>query len=700
MPESKKQRKSSPTLQSSKTDDRTINRISVRSMEENTGKEARLEEERNNRKTEKENKNGGKLCKESRKVLVADTCVPDLNESLVSKGFTVKEQVSEIQAAGSKDDDTSVLVVPETLAIDMDDTVAPEHVSDKADDVDGKFRPELTDITEDCEDSTLSESNNKYDDSNENKVGKKGDSRKEKLKDIPPSFRGILNSSGSESSDEKQKHSEELDLDSYSLAKDSDDDDTFFDSLPNSQTFSRSKMAGTSINDPSLDTSRKVRNTCKNMKEVNALFETPESKGCLKETSSKGNQNDVTKKPLFRKGKKDNLKDEVQSELILRRSPRKHKQTTTKDNIMKTPTKARTKLNNEKIRTSPKFSRHKISESEVTGDDVTEADLTIAPDHVDDSTTEHTPETETVDCYNVMSVQDGNIDPTRKFQVKVKGIKRPKRNLPQTDVLESERKTSEAVNIHNETLKSPSILDLDGRSKIGAFSGVISINSSGSGSNENDVKNSDIESPLIIKANKYSEQIDDDLEIVDWNSAKGLKKSGSGNSQSSLSLSTKRNRLRSSQQSEKFKKPDNVHKSGKSKQKNVHQTTLTQGFFSPKKNMVDKDGDVEGSCDNTIEDKNMQTPDFKLPRKSRFGRQRANKSDYATTQRETTEVPVSAGILVEVKEQSGNVCEGKLNGSLDPFAELSEWCKDPETLPSLDTGKDILNIMFIASTIY
>ncbi|XP_045182574.2 uncharacterized protein LOC123541222 [Mercenaria mercenaria] len=650
-PDHKKPRKLSPLTETVKTANKHKAQSSDSSDTQN--KETKLSETANNKTVEKGR--NGKRKKDSHKILVSDTCVPDLNESLVSKGFDTggPNGRKESDLVSRKQFDTSVLVVPETLAVDMDDTFVPEDSSGKTFGKAGeKFEPELTDISEGCEESnTLCASNDEtkvetdFADQHLKKslIETKAKTKRHKSVEIPESFRSILESSESDSEKGKKSDSCDLDLDCDSLVKDSDEE-TFFDSLPSSQTFVKSKPKGKLGND---NTDRNTRNTCKNMEEVNALFETPARKDSTNENSEKAPNDTGTRKPLFKKGKKENLQKEVQNEVILRRSPRKHKPVKTY-RPPQTPTKVRTKL--DQGSSSPKGKREsQIRNNEGFVSDDSDNDLTIAPEHSVDHQTEC--ESETIDCYNVMPVKDGNLVPSRKFQVKVKGMKKSNNSKALNEPLDCERRTVQIVNV-NETLKSPSILGQDLKSNSAVGSEVIAINSSSSRSSGNgDNNNSNAESPLMFKTDRNKEHIDDDLEIVDWKSTKSRKKKS--DSQNSLSLSSKRTSLRSSQHGDQFKKPgkDVISITRKSSPKGLQQTTLTQKFFSPKKMSKKKNTEV--------------------------GEQ---------SKIETMKLDKECSVLRELKDQNGNSgVGGRLNGSLDPSAELSEWCKDPETLPSLDT---------------
>lgn len=653
-PDSKKPRKTSSTSQSD-----SKAKIGDISIERN--RETEYNKPATSRKMGRASK--GREVKQNKKVLVSDTCVTGLNDSLVSNGFNVKNspQDSEVQTKCSSHD-TSILVVPETLAIDMDETVTPSHVdAETCFETDGKFRPKLTDITEGCEDSLQSNSHDSHRNIKKKKDENKENVKKEKNQNIPESFRSILNSSDSNTSEGEDGHCKDLDLNCDSLAKDSDDD-SFFESLPNSQTFVKSKSASIRMNHDALDFMTGNRNTCKNMQEVNALFETPESKGKQNELTDKINQNVIVRKPLSRKSKKDNLKNEEKIQTVLRRSPRKHKPIKDLNNPVRTPTTASTKVKTENMKVSP-----------ILGKGSAEVNLTVTPDQFDDNSVQHTldnkilDEMDTIDCYNIMPVTNGNIDSNKKFQVKVKGKKKLSNCVAETGVQDSGKKTADTVNILHETLKSPSILG-----------NVIDVNSSSSGSTgskKDEDRCGDIESPLIIKGDKYKEYIDEDLEILDWNSVKGQKKS---NAQNSLSLSTKRDSCRSSQQSGNFKRPGAV-KSGKNAPRSVHQTTLTQGFFSPKKKKerdeIVKETDVTFDKTQDFVENFKHSPEFKSSMKTVSGQENQSIEGQARQK-----------VLEEKKNRSEDInVGGRLNGSLDPSAELSEYCRDLETLPSLDT---------------
>ncbi|XP_060600458.1 DNA endonuclease RBBP8-like [Ruditapes philippinarum] len=656
-PDLKKQRHSSPLAKTAQNSDDIAQKKESYAERANQGPDPDNKVINKTRKIKKNSSEG--------KVLVADTCVPDLNESVVSKGFGI-----DTANAGEGEDNlyrklfntSNVVVVPETVAFDMDDTIMPEDTCklDMGKDR-KKFQPELLDVSEHFEESDTVdegvvvsdiENDRTYKFSMKNKAEKKDKSKVNKQIEIPLSFRSILESSDSESSDIKERESPNVDIDcGESLVKDSDDneEDTFFDSLPNSQKFLKAKSKSV---ESLTEADKSIRNVCRNIKEVDALFETPDSnKG-----SEKGNRDSGTRKPLFRKGKKECLKKEEQSEVILRRSPRKHKPVIA-TRSRRTPTKVRTKLVNVKPSDDPNGDNGSGSCKErslhAEGNEEDDMDETVARDGIIHNVTdeEMDNENETIDCYNVMPVKDGNVIPSKKFQVKVKGIKKLNNSSSDNNVKDHEIKTTQIINIHDQTLKSPSLLGQGGKMCSVDKLDVITVgSSSGKSSSES------VESPLIFKVERYKEHIDNDLEIVDWKSAKSQRKKSSGDSQSSLSLSTKRTSLRSSQTGCDFKKPSKDSMIRNRKHSLKGQTTLTQGFFSPKKN---------NACNKRMDEDGQNS--------------KLKKSVNETEIRVFRELKDENGI------STGNAGNNRLNGSLDPSAELSEWCRDPETLPSLDT---------------
>ncbi|KAH3709342.1 hypothetical protein DPMN_068804, partial [Dreissena polymorpha] len=512
-----------------------------------------------------------------------------------------------------------------------------------------------------------------------------------------------------------------------------------------SQTFGKKKR--------NPQTPKIVGNSCKNMHEVEALFETP-PKGDKRLTNEAGDvsmtrySNRISNKCLISLNETE--------EVILRRSPRKHKSSLVRDkDLSKAGSKAIS------------FEDAKVDIGQDMLGDIDDHDVTLAPEGhdktvaINDENTNTCFDNQSVDFYNIVPVQNGVLNSSKTFQVKAR---RPKhcRSLDKNDMTgvcddDKQMKSSEKNNaisdkkMHeinqycNVTLKSPSLLQTSKLVRTNIPSNdnagvVLSVEDPlRSPSVQSNESISESESPLLIKNTKKKHaKLHENLpNIGTMEGEKGSKIKESKTAKVNLRSSQSYEDLDQGQQKKKAGSRSKINtltvESGESshvqKLKNLHQTTLTQAFFSPKKTrkLIDDDKNLQLALKLSLAESSHKEPitivddveseirenigkavsPFKKPGPRKEGMSRKKKhaltSDQHADQGNSKILAQNAEnrrhVLQEIKGEGhernnmglGNdvnvqrCCRENLNGSLDPEAELSELCKGPETFPSLDT---------------
>lgn len=577
---------------------------------------------------------------ENLKVLVPDTCAADMNETLkpvhlsldnrnikvyecglefaAEKGKTssvCRDSVGHIEKEKSIHND-SILVVPETLGIEMGETA--DYV-DSEDEL--TLKPKLGTIAEESQTESQQRGSNGL---------------SEKLPGLTESigskdFGGVNKCVENIDDPEKQKClskeetlvNDDQDSSCDSIVKSSDDEG-------DSCSWGSQKFTSRKVSRSGLD--RFPQNFCRNMKEVNELFETPKSKTGTAENSTNVSMHDVDNSLEDEHHSRVNtaltqkLKNSDREEVILRRSPRKHKSSLETKNTG-SPSKMKQQL-----------------------------------------------------CRSKRSV--------------IKDADRKTASVKEADNYGLD--TDNRQHLLNETMKSPSILN--DRNDIPKGCDVISINSSAVSSSSKTVTDtcqSDVDSPLLTKTTRRVGS-ESDVQLIEdrWMRAGRRRISLSAQGKSLSASRLPRDKI--------VNKTDTYKDKAKKKKPGLlQQTTLTQGFFSPKKNSPGKkrsplksspakktpsDDASEANCSTNeasgeghIEDHVFRKPLFRRPSKlSRSEVKQVPSIDLTGSSYD------DAGVLREIDNQMDSQEGRQLNQSVDPAAELSEWCNDPPTLPSLD----------------
>jgi len=247
---------------------------------------------------------------------------------------------------------------------------------------------------------------------------------------------------------------------------------------------------------------------------------------------------------------------------------------------------------------------------------------------------------------------------------------------------------------------------------------------------------SDNESPLLLKTSRRDKVKSSSKSQVSGNSRVKPEQACADSKEESNSMK-KSNKVGSKYS---FTKPDkkgssatleiNEDKNQSGKNKNLHQTTLTQGFFSPKKNKKTA-GDIDEENlrlamqlsldENTAMDQDNDVKivsPFKKPQPKKDGMTRKKHKDKTDKSKILKEIQNNIDLTLDQHEdlhedelppldthfhkdpREATVTHKGPNGSLDPAAELSEWCREPEeTLPSLEIGllHDLLTLFCMFS---
>ncbi|WAR17412.1 CTIP-like protein [Mya arenaria] len=576
----------------------------------------------------------GNSGKETKKhILVQDTCNSVDNDSAEKLKGNVKSQKSNRKKIKDKLIDETIMCIPETLAVEYDDDfdVEEEEIVDEMDKFGRqKFHPEMSNIAEaSVEDSQIDDQNKiKADDQIQDKVDGKAylgsqsrfrdnddsnssvgsnSSHAGKSKGKKNGTRGRRKSKDDISSDTlSQNTGKVFDLKSMLMSPDECNDKTDRDCskktsddeidihITSSQKFGGNRNKGIKSRNEEKKDSRlfgSVSNVCRSMKEVDALFETPDKGDMTIIEESDTEQN--------RRAKSKNLGNVLEDDVVLRRSPRKHKSSLSVERA--SPRKSKQVL---------KFCGNVSSQAETVGGyTVDENDLTIAPEPSEqsDAVNETTgrdmtsnSQSQSVDFYNIVPVTNGILNNSKKFQVRACRKKSKKTGLGGTKKIDLE-----------ETFKSPSIISTvpsfkqRGKDALAKETDVILVGSPSVSSVE-----SDCDSPLLLRTNRAASP-SPSVEIVDtnngcdetpprWKSGRKTTRSGSQSSISSRSdEGAKVTRGQNRGQKKRLNGNSSVsfeqlnEKDKNEKSKNFLQTTLTQGFFSPKKKKSQKDIDDE-----------------------------------------------------------------------------------------------------------
>ena len=822
-----------------------------------------------------------KSSSDSDKVLVANTLQPDLDSTLVSQGFanefsanaetrTDRKRVKKDKKRAKKqvEFDLTVLCVPETMAVDVDDmheALTEDDINEVEDEIhklstinengeDIKDAIENVGDEADMERKTDYTSAKKVNDPNRDKKIRGAnveDTNDSEIADFslrsalqsPHAAIEIIGSSSSRHSskgnsdrnldsggnesqvDAKNVKKEDHQSDNDSLDFGESSDDEVVDEGSMSQKFGKSKFNVTkSGSRGKLETkgvnSELGRHVFKGgnsdrmtLKEVNAMFETPDKSGKEASYSRPELESPVKKRPLFK------AKSVAEHDKILRRSPRKHKSYLAK-NVQKSSRQCNESLDkcetvNKNIgnigtgsiqkmnladdnETGSQYESYlkdgsvvEVGETERIDNDqhtLDDPDVTIAPDLTETNETCQS-QRMFLDVYNVIPVNNGVLNNSRRFQVKADRRKGMKDHIDDDKAavdcdnsnisdgnkqgMRNKSKLSSGKTLKgkstNETMRSPSVLSRG--SKMFETSGgkndrsgrkeTITVSSASAGSaSRKSSPTSDIDSPLILKRevtssgtgtrrkdNRVIEKNSDDnlgspAGIRATNTRRSNKTDRYTPSTGESQWSTTSRSLRSSQETKDPSKPSGSKWSrfrvkGQcskkfSSTKPLHQTTLTQAFFSPKKDsqrsIVELDetiDDEDDICDND------EGSDAELELALRLSLQEAEITDGKSKGPVTDSIinddddieitvpfkkplkaPLRESALRRKKKLSENKVTSKghevesedgaldkscvtnlgLNGSLDPAAELSEWCKESETLPSLDIGKYHLKV--------
>lgn len=543
--------------------------------------------------------------------------------------------------------DNTVVCVPETMAMDFDDGLVDNdddigvdskgsHVLSLIDEVDEEMdatdaKRENIEVEKDSKHSgTLADSFQHYKDEN-----RKGGSDKE-VEGLSFSLRSVLQSPETVNGKCVGKAEKDMELNSLKIDRyetDSHKDVCSSDSEENeqqsSQTFGRTKkLSQQSSSQNWLNIKggkscspgrgyRKGGNVCRTMTEVNALFETPDGKSS-RSISSTPDDSRPAVKPGTNVGKKPNFKS-VAQEVILRRSPRKHRTLVPYKN-QESPSKPEKTSKDVNISSG---CRKEEGTGEMEGLKETETsleqdpDMTVAPEPAETRVTEPDtcadstlrPETlsQSMDVYHVVPVTDGVLNSSKKFQVVTS--KRKEMKTSKTEVHGDRQFVGTSG-------KGLAVMGSQGTDLVTAGSpSVGSVSSPGS----------DFESPLILKTSKMNsncvtpkvgaENVGGEKGMPEWKSknqkerlrcqsvntrvsSRNLRSSGAGraraSSQNAMLKSGVRNKVYTV----------SVDKKTRSKgSRTLHQTTLSQAFFSPKKSgknkpiSLDSDGDDDYDYD-------------------------------------------------------------------------------------------------------
>ncbi|KAL4218246.1 DNA endonuclease rbbp8 [Mactra antiquata] len=627
-----------------------------------------------------------------KRVLVPDTCALDMLEKTDKKVIDHKFKMGNKDLDKLSDDpdldlnvgeNLSLLVVPETMGMDMEDFGMDDddNESDENDDngigrhtcTDSSSISDLDETVKEKSGFTLKESKKKSEEDG-NKRRDRSEVDKFNVKEnIPVGIKSLLMSpetDGVETSS-KSNVSEKLvngNVQDGVLCKnsDDDDDDSDDDKIPCSYTFGKSKHH-------------------------------------------------------FRKNKSQSRHLEDETELILRRSPRKHK-----SSMFKSPSKLSQKNKTKrclpitihplttaespksKTRVSPSKSKSSLSLNKsikIDDEDFVDCDETIAPENCPvDSTLK---DNLSMDCYTVVPLDGGQIDVKNQFQVKVAKSKSNKKYEYKdfdTDSDFAKPSSSKSPESVDNALKSPSLLG--GKAKIhSSNSGKVEVQ----GHSKN---RSPIESVSSSRTNSFNDQMSPsivsgekiktsniDSENSDWMSKKD-KKVRRSCSQDTSSRSQQRSSVRSLQKKEKIRKSGSLYSFNfdpdvKVDVKNMHQTTLTQSFFSPKMKNDKKEKKVSKSVTSEVDeietDHVFKKPDIKYGKKSKTKQKSPVKS---ITDDENNIVTTTTNddddVLIDITSDINNDNDD-MNRSMDPDLDLSKWCNDVESLPSLDTDLENVN---------
>ena len=505
--------------------------------------------------------------KQPKKVLVHDTCNLQLDTSIGDS------REARILKRKNRLEDT-VLVVPETMAVDDD---CFEDDLDDEDIASNEFKHKLSNIDDMSEitDCDINYVNNTEAHSNEIKSNNENDvCEEEDLHDLSVRSNGFKLQSvfHSPESDDQRSCNDSLYEDisdmGASIVDDSDSD------VVNSRN---RVMDQTQLN--TTHRSHPLGGRCKNIEEVNEMFETPASK--INTGVNITHQSEAAnKKKLFKKSVKTDLKNA--EELVLRRSPRKNK--VLYESIDRTKSK------------SP-------AENVKNGSIHVDNDLTVAPEHDDRNTST---ENQSMDLYQIVPVKNGEPVKSKQFQMKVRKNKYDtKGSSRQNNIIKHGDKFHSPVVHYNENLQ---IVNM----KASKFPEVITVSSPSIGSL------SDPDSPLLLKNNtntEFTERRDTNLRETTGSRVGSSQSSPSKvtRSRSNVSHTNLKRDKKTGNSSATDDAGHNKNMSDSPRSKSLRQTTLTQRFFSPnsKQTKVLKSRDNNGAKKRTLnfQDITMETDD-------------------------------------------------------------------------------------------
>ena len=484
--------------------------------------------------------------KGSKKVMVYDTCYSH-SDNNVNKddGNSTDERVD-----NGKHLEETVFVVPETLAMDTDyddDEAEGSIVTDK-------FAPVLSTIDElSC--TSESESMGKKNAENgeggmkERKVDK--DDRDLALTKESFSLIDVLENSKEDDTDADNSLYEAISDIGASIVEDSDHETN------KSVSGVRSKSDGKTNTEVS-DRTHPLGGRCRNMAEVNEMFETPEGKT---NTEVEKQQNVVpNKKRLFKTFSETNS---ILEEQVLRRSPRKLKGSKLRTNT------SSSELCEGGIERPQKILKCNINEN------LTDNDITIAPEFDDRNCSA---ENQSMDLYNVVPVKNGEPIKGKQFQMRVK------KNKPDTKGKMEEKiqhNTDGEIDCQSPLYNTDKKIKT--RSKV---TEVIPISSPSVSSL------SDPDSPLLLKTKKTDEkEIKGKLDTGKDCSAQCNSKSNTHKPSPSKVNNARSDTCQMTFKRHKKKEHQNTVKDSQAEKlcgnspnsKRLRQSTLTQRFFSPNK---------------------------------------------------------------------------------------------------------------------
>ena len=457
---------------------------------------------------------------------------------------------------------------------------------------------------------------------------------------------------------------------------------------------------------------------------------------CGDKFESLGN-NDKLDRNTNKKPRKDSIIEESEGSLNLRRSPRKLKEV----RYYSSPKKTKKRLKESSQLTESEIHEMFSSPNSSSNEETDKRDGYPVSKKLNNDTRTEEPESQSVDCYNIVPVQDGIPVSKKKIQLMVPR-NRSKHKTNESEGSESEINKNqltvdETDNKNAPHLKSPSII----ATKPIFHDRAIEVFSSPSANSLTDP-----ESPLLLKGTSNNVPEDSDVK----NKTNADPDSGWSKTRDKISREKdlvdghnkrqnngKNNKEKNSQSPVNKKKENSVsiRKSARVKPaKSLCQTTLTQSFFSPSRKgprskVKDNDNSddldlqeairlsLEEAQNSQLEDEHLNdaeveildfgtekenSPPFKrpnnLPRSSLRRRGTRNKLSISSSDLDETVDPVkerkSAQTLKEIVDNGDlsqrSISEGqRLNGSIDPAAELSELCAETSTLqslPSLDKG--------------